>query len=66
MNGENLAEILLDGINFSMMGIAFNLILIRVGKQRAAQAYHEATLVSVPKTVRSVETEGTLSTDARK
>ena len=44
------------------MGIAFNLILIRVGKQRARQGYHEGTLDSNsrPKTVRSVETEGTL------
>jgi len=63
MDGENLVEILLDVVNFSMMGIAFNLILIRVGKQRARQEYHEGTLDSAPKTVRSVETEGTLVTD---
>ena len=42
-----------------MMGIAFNLILIRVGKQRAKQAYHEGTLDARPMIVRSVETEGT-------
>ena len=45
-----------------MMGIAFNLILIRVGQQRAKQAYHEGTNGPSPKTVRSVETEGTQGT----
>jgi hypothetical protein len=44
-----------------MMGIAFNLIIIRVGKQRAKQAHHYG---GTQNTVHSVETEVAIFTDA--
>jgi hypothetical protein len=55
--------------NFSTMGIAFNLILIRVGQQRAKQARHCASAGTEnsegSKTVvHSVETECAIFTDA--
>jgi hypothetical protein len=51
------------------MGIAFNLILIRVGQQRAKEAHHcisEGTGNSerLKTVVHSVETEGAIFTDA--
>jgi len=61
LNGLCLPAVLFDVINFSTMGIAFNLILIRVGKQRAKQPHR---CESTQKTVYSVETEGAIFTDA--